>query len=267
MRCGAEGGWLLVRNRLNVAAFWILIALAAAPSLLSYADGCAVVIVSPSSGTFVDEGSPLLLSFRIKSSGNSSCPSRALVNVHVDGKFVQKHEHNCDSFLPVTASAPPLLCCQRVIEICVHDLPASCARSTVAVRRTQSPGPWSPATSGQVTSAFVAHSAELAAALQRLLPSHDPLLDMSCDRYLLSHRGTRVSSSGDALTHLHDYSRAPLSQFSHCVAECTRPLPSPLLATTSSAAVLMTLRPPSIHRPHLATFPYPHLLSLPSTPV
>lgn len=253
--CGAGGGWLLVRRRLNVAAFWMLIALAAAPSLLSYADGCAVVIVSPSSGTFVDEGSPLLLSFRIKSSANSSCPSTALVHVHIDGEFVQKHEHPCDSFLPVTATAPPLSCCQRVVELCAHDVPASCARSTVAVRRPQSPHPWMPATSGQLTSAFVAHSPELAAALHRLLPSHDPLLDMSCDRYLLSHRGARVSASGDALTHLYDYSRAPLSQFSHCVHECMRVLPSPPLAaattlqpetnaTTSSAAVFMTLHPP-----------------------
>ena len=204
---------------------WLLLALIVAPILLATVDGCKVTIVSPSSGATLVDGSPLHLSFRIKSSANSTCPHRAVVYLHVDGNFVQKHQHECDSYLPVAATAPALLCCSRIIEICVHDIPDSCARSAVSILPSDLKAPWSPPLFGQGATRFVAHNADLAAALQALFPPHDPLLDMSCDAYFLSHRGARVSAARSAHTHMHDYSRAPLSQFPHCIAECAYPPP------------------------------------------
>ncbi len=189
-RCLMEYRQLRFRNSLHVAAIWLLLALASASRLLAPVNACKVVIVSPSSGALLDEGSLLKLSFRIKSSANSSCPSRAAVRVRINGNSVQQHDsRECNSFLPLAATAPALPCChQHKIEICALNIPHSCAQSTVSVVPAQSSRPWSPQphpphATGTSSATHVNHNLHLAAALQHLFPSHEPLIDMSCDAY------------------------------------------------------------------------------------
>ena len=206
-------------RRTKAAAFFPLVALAL--SLLAAVDACKVVIVSPTAGSMREEGLAFSVSFRIRSSSTSPCEPAVAVAFSIDGNSVHSAAFESESFLPIAWTAPALECCQHVIELCVSNVPESCARVAVSISRSQQPLHWMPSTSGQAASNhFVAHSDVLADALTELLLPHDPLVDMSCDKYLLAHRGARPSQSGDAMVLSYDYSRTPLSQFEHCVSEC-----------------------------------------------
>jgi hypothetical protein len=215
----SDGRWTRCGPCTRPASHSLLAILAFALSLLASTDSCKVVIVSPTTGSARQEGSTFEVSYRIRSSSNAPCQPTAAVHLRIDGISVQSHAANSDTLLPVALTVPALACCEHVIEVCVNGLPEPCARSSVAISRALLQ-PWSPSVSGHAASSLVAHSEQLADALSHLLLPHEPLLDMSCDKYLLSHRGTRPSQSGNALTLSYDYSRRPLSQFSHCVDEC-----------------------------------------------
>ena len=194
-------------------------------TLLASANSCMVVIVSPTSGSARHDGSPFSISYRVKSTLNSCHQPIVSAVLRIDGNSVLESESQCDSFLPLVVTAPALACCLHILELCVSNLPASCTRSNVTIIPPPA-RPWSPTITGGAASVFVAHNELFAAALSQLLPAHEPLLDMSCDKYLLSHRGARTSlGSGNALTFMRDYSRRPLSLFSHCISECAA-LPS-----------------------------------------
>ena len=218
MRGMASGCWF----RPNTPASSFLAAVVIALSLFAFVDCCKVAIVSPTSGSVREEALPFSVSFRVRSSLNAPCQSAAAVDFSIDGKSVMSLVSESNSFLPIAFTSAALMCCNHVIELCVKNVPESCARAAISISRLQQPLHWMPSTSGQpVSNSFVAHSDLLADALNELFLPHDPLLDMSCDKFLLAHRGNRQSKSGDALTLSYDYSRQPLSQFEHCVAECT----------------------------------------------
>jgi hypothetical protein len=217
---------------MNAAACWLSAALVVALSLSASVLGCHVVIVSPTSGSTRDESVPFGLSYRITSSAGSPCPSTAAVTLRVGSNYVQALDSPTDTFLPIALSAPALSSGDHIIELCLRNLPKSCAQTIVSIARALSSRPWAPSASGHGASGFVAHNADLAAALDKLFPSHEALLDMSCDKYYLAHRGARLSLNRDALTHMHDYSRRPLTQFSHCIAQCANPPPLPSPAST-----------------------------------
>jgi len=222
----------------NAAAISCFAVAALALTLLVSVDSCKVVIVSPSTGSSRDDGLPFDIAYRIQSSPDPCSQPIVSAELRIDGNFVLASKSKCDSFLPLVATAPALACCSHILELCVSNLPGSCSRANVTI--TPPPTrPWSPTITGQGASGRVAHNQLLAAALGRLFPAHEPLLDMSCDKYLLSHRGARKSSPGDALTLSYDYSRQPLSQFSHCIAECASPPPS-----HPPHAILFLLTPP-----------------------